>query len=83
MTSKEEIIQSLEGTISTLEQATKEREEELRSLLYVCGVSKIDDVDDVKLYLLGSELDNQIDNLKDLIDSIKFQLKYIATFKNV
>ena len=83
MTQKEEIIQSLEGTLTTLEKAIKEREEEFRSLLYVCGVSKIENIDDVKMYLLGSELDNQIDNLKDLIDSIKFQLKYIATFQNV
>lgn len=83
MTTKEQIIKSLEGTITTINQAIKEREEELRSLLYVCGVSRIDNIDDVKMYLLGLELDNQIDNLKDLIDSIKFQLKYIATFQNV
>lgn len=83
MTQKEEILTSLEASLKLLEGALIEREQEQRALLYACKVSKIDDIDDLEMYRIGAELDNQIDTLKDLIDELKRQLKYISAFKYV
>ena len=83
MTQKEEILTSLEASLKLLEGALIEREQEQRTLLYACKVSKIDDIDDLEMFRIGAEFDNQIDTLKDLIDEIKRQLKYISAFKYV
>lgn len=83
MTQKREILDSLEATLKVLEKALNEREQEQRALFYACKVSRLDDVDDLEMYRIGAELDSQIDTLKDLIDEIKWQLKYIGAFKEV
>lgn len=83
MTQKEEILTSLEASLKLLERALMEREQEQRELLYACKVSKIDDINDLKMFKIGAELDNQIDTIKDLIDELKHQLKYISVFKEV
>lgn len=81
MIQKKEIIDTLETSLKLLEKALSEREEEQRALLYACKVTKLDDIDDLKMYRIGAELDSQIDTLTDLIDELKWQLKYIGTFK--
>ena len=83
MTQKEEILTSLEASLKLLEGALIEREQEQRALLYACKVSKIDDIDDLELFRIGAELDNQIDTLKDLINELKYQMRYIGAFKSV
>lgn len=83
MIQKKELIESLEGSLKVLEEALNEREAELRALLYGCNVSDINQIDDIEMYRLGAELDDQIDRLKDLIDELKWQLKHIAGFKDV
>ena len=83
MTQKKEILDSLEATLKVLEKALNEREQEQRALFYTCKVSKLDDIDDLELYRIGAELDNQIDTLKDLVDELKHQMRYIGAFKEV
>lgn len=83
MIQKKEIIDTLETSLKLLEKALSEREEEQRALLYACKVTKLDDIDDSEMYKIGAELDSQIDSLRDLIDEIKWQLRYIGAFKNV
>ena len=80
---RKDILDTLEKTISTLEQAKREREEELRALLYVCEVSKLEEVEEVEKYRLGAELDNQIDILGDLLDELKYQAVKIGAFKPI
>ena len=83
MIRKDEILNSLETSLKVLESALNEREKEQRALFYACKVSKIDDIEDLEMYRLGAELDDQIDRLKDLIDELKWQMKYIGAFKEV
>ena len=83
MTQKEEILTTLESSLKVLETALNEREGEQRALLYAFKVSSLEDIDDLESYKIGAELDNQIDTLKDLIDEIKWQLRYIGAFKKV
>lgn len=83
MIQKKELAESLEGSLKVLEAALAEREEEFRALLYECNVSDINQIDDIEMYRLGAELDDQIDRLRDLIDELKWQLKHIAGFKEV
>lgn len=83
MVTRSEIIASLEATIKTLETALSEREMELRSLLFAKEVYSIEDLDDAESYGLGAEIESQLETLKELINDIKFQLKYICAFKNV
>lgn len=83
MTQKNEIVNTLEGSLKILETALNEREQAQRALFYSCNVSKFDDIKETELYRLASELEDQIDRLKDLIDSIKWDLKYIGAFKEV
>ena len=80
---KREIYSGVEKTICLLDQAIKEREEELRSLLYACHVSNIFDIDSLEQYKLGAEISNQIDTLKDLADELKYQIPKIGTFQEV
>ena len=83
MTQKDQIVSTLEESLKVLETALNEREQEARALLYAFKVSNIEDIDDLESYKIGAELDSQIDTLKDLIDEIKWQLRYIGAFKNV
>ena len=83
MTQKEEILTSLESSLKILESALNEREGEQRALFYACKVSKLDDIEDLELYRIGAELEDQIDRLKDLIDELKYQMRYIGAFKSV
>lgn len=83
MTTKEEIIQSLEGTITTLEQAHRERAQEMRDLLFACKVSNIYEIEDLALFKIGAELDNQMDLLKDLADELKYQILKIRGFNKI
>lgn len=83
MTTNEEIIQSLETTISTLEQAHRERAQEMRGLLFACKVSNIYEIEDLALFKIGSELDNQMDLLKDLADDLKYQVLKIREFNEI
>lgn len=83
MTQKDQIVSTLEESLKVLETALNEREQEARALLYAFKVSNLEDIDDLESYKIGAELDSQIDTLKDLIDEIKWQLRYIGAFKNV
>ena len=83
MTQREEILTTLESSLKVLETALNEREGEQRALLYCLEVSNIEDINDLEPYKIGAELDSQIDTLRDLIDEIKWQLRYISAFKNV
>lgn len=80
---KREILEALEKSIQVLEQAKKEREDEMRSLLYVCEVSHLEDIDDLEKYRLGAELDSQIDTLGDLLDELKYGAVKVGAFKLV
>ena len=83
MTQKEQIVSTLEESLKVLETALNEREQGARALLYAFKVSNLEDIDDLESYKIGAELNSQIDTLKDLIDEIKWQLRYIGAFKNV
>ena len=83
MTQKDQIVSTLEESLKVLETALNEREQEARALLYAFKVSNLEDIDYLESYKIGAELDSQIDTLKDLIDEIKWQLRYIGAFKNV
>lgn len=83
MTQKQEILTCLESTLKVLEVALNERETAFRALLYGCGVSGLEDIDDITMYRLGADIEDQIDRLKDLIDELKYQLKFIGAFKEV
>lgn len=83
MTQKDQIVSTLEESLKILETSLNEREQEARALLYAFKVSNLEDIDDLESYKIGAELDSQIDTLKDLIDEIKWQLRYIGAFKNV
>lgn len=83
MTQKDQIVSTLEESLKILETALNEREQEARALLYAYKVSSLEDIDDLESYKIGAELDSQIDTLKDLVDEIKWQLRYIGAFKNV
>lgn len=83
MTQKDQIVSTLEESLKILETALNEREQEARALLYAFKVSSLEDIDDLEAYKVGAELDSQIDTLKDLIDEIKWQLRYIGAFKSV
>lgn len=83
MTQKEEILKTLEESLKILETSLNEREGEQRALFYACKVSKLEDINDLEFYRVGAELDSQIDTLKDLIDELKHQMRYIGAFKNI
>lgn len=83
MKQKEEILTTLEDSLKVLESALNNREKEQRALFYACKVSKLEDIEDLEFYRIGAELDSQIDTLKDLIDELKHQMRYIGAFKNV
>ena len=83
MTTREAIIQNLESAISTLEQAYRERAQEMRNLLFACKVSSIYEIDDLALFKIGAELDNQMDTLKDLADDLKYQVLKIRKFNEI
>ena len=83
MLSKADITKSLEESIKTLTQALNEREDTLRALLYANSVSRIDELDDIELYRLGSELEDQIDTLEDLLDELKYKATRIGAFKAI
>ena len=83
MTQKDQIVKTLEESLKVLETALNEREQAQRALFYAFNVSRLEDLDDLESYKIGAELDNQIDTLKDLIDELKDQMRYIGAFKNV
>ena len=83
MTNKKDLISTLEASISTLEKALQEREEELRSLLYVREVSSVEDLETKEDYSLGFDLQWQIEDLKEYIQNLKTMAVKIGAFKNV
>lgn len=83
MTNKKDIVNNLEVSINILEKALKEREEELRSLLYVREVSSVEDLETKEDYSLGFDLQWQIEDLKEYIEDLKSIALKIGAFKNV
>ena len=83
MTQNDQIVSTLEESLKVLEAALNEKEHELRTLLYAFKVSSLEDIDEIESYKIGAELDSQIDTLKNLIDDVKWHLRYISAFKNV
>ena len=83
MTNKKDIVNNLEVSINILEKALKEREEELRSLLYVREVSSVEDLETKEDYSLGFDLQWQIEDLKEYIGDLKSMALKIGAFKNV
>lgn len=83
MINKGDLVQSLEGTIKILSEALTEREEALRVLLYANEATTYNDLDDLELFKCGSELDDQIDTLKDLLDELKRSAVRIGAFKKI
>lgn len=83
MIQKETLIKSLDGIIALLDEALRQREQEMQTLLKSCDVDNIFDIDEIEIFKLASELDGQIDDLKDLIDELKHQMRYIGAFKNI
>ena len=83
MTNKKDLVSTLEVSISTLEKALQEREEELRSLLYVREVSSVEDLETKEDYSLGFDLQWQIEDLKEYIQDLKTMAVKIGAFKNV
>lgn len=83
MTNKKDIVNNLEVSINILEKALKEREEELRSLLYVREVSSVEDLKTKEDYSLGFDLQWQIEDLKEYIEDLKSMALKIGAFKNV
>lgn len=83
MTNKRQLVESLEVAIKLLQEATREREEELRSLLYVKEVDNLEDLEESKDYILGYDLASQIDDLKDYVEDLTKMAVRIGAFKNV
>ena len=83
MTQKEQIVSTLEESLKVLEIALNEREQQMRGLLYAFNVSNLEDINDLESYKMGAELSDQIDRLKDLIDDLKYQMRYIGAFQNI
>lgn len=83
MTNKRQLVESLEVAIKLLQEATREREEELRSLLYVKEVDDVEDLEESKDYILGYDLVSQIDDLKDYVEDLTKMAVRIGAFKNV
>ena len=83
MTNKRQLVESLEVAIKLLQEATREREEELRSLLYVKEVDDVEDLEESKDYILGYDLVSQIEDLKDYVEDLTKMAVRIGAFKNV
>ena len=83
MAKKEEIFRAVNSLIILVDQSINEREEALRALCGSCSVSNYDDIQDHELWQIGFNLDNQLDDLKELKDDLQSKIKYIGAFKDV
>ena len=83
MTNKRQLVEALEVSIKLLQEARKEREEELRSLLYVKEVDDVEELEKAEDYILGYDLVSQIDDLKDYVEDLTKMAVRIGAFKNV
>lgn len=83
MKQKDEILKQIRTTIDFLKSAKEEREEALNNLLYGFKVSRVEDLEDGKAYSLGFELERQIEELNDCIESAERESRYIFRFDEV
>lgn len=83
MTTKSEIITKLEESIKILTQAVIEREELLRAFLRNNNVKKAGDLDDLEAYRAGADLEEQIEDLKDVLDDVKYGAVKLGAFKSL
>lgn len=82
MKSKGEIVTTLEESIKILTVALNEREELLRAFLRSNEVTKAEDLEDLESYRAGANLEEQIEELKDLLDELKYKIVRIGALKN-
>lgn len=83
MVTRDMLFSSLESAIKLAEQALQEREEAQRALCHANGVKSWDDIGPYEMWKLGADLESQIEDLNDLIDELKYKIKYISAFADI
>ena len=83
MAKKDAIFKAVNDLISLTDEAIKEREQALRAVCCAYSVSNYDDIDDHNVWECAFNLQAQIEDLNDLRDDLKKNIKYIGTFKDV
>ena len=83
MAKKDVLFKAINELIKMVEESIKEREEMMRAICCAYGVSNYDDIEDHAVWNCGFQIDSQLEDLNDLLDDLKREIKYIGTFKDV